>query len=74
MQVTQDKSRVNLYISKALSDDAKKFGINMSQTLERTLRADIAIKWQEQNQHKIEHYNKQVAVTGLPFDDEDLAV
>jgi post-segregation antitoxin (ccd killing protein) len=74
MQVTQDKSRVNLYISKTLSDDAKKFGINMSQTLERTLRADIAIKWQQKNQHKIEHYNKQVVMSGLPFDDEDLAV
>jgi post-segregation antitoxin (ccd killing protein) len=74
MQTTQDKSRVNLYISKSLSDDAKKLGINMSQTLERTLRADIAKKWQEVNKSKIERYNQYVASNGLPFDDEDMAI
>jgi len=52
MQTMQDKSRVNLYISKSLSDDAKKLGINMSQTLEQTLRADIATKWKEVNKSK----------------------
>lgn len=74
MQSTQDKSRVNLYISKSLSDDAKKLGINMSQTLERTLRVDIAKQWQEVNKTKIAHYNEHVASNGLPFDDDDLAV
>ncbi|WP_339724624.1 type II toxin-antitoxin system CcdA family antitoxin [uncultured Paraglaciecola sp.] len=74
MQATQDKSRVNLYISKSLSDDAKKLGINMSQTLERTLRADIAKKWQEVNKSKIERYNQHIADNGLPFDDEDMAI
>lgn len=74
MQATQDKSRVNLYISKSLSDDAKKLGINMSQTLERTLRADIAKKWQEVNKTKIERYNQHIADNGLPFDDEDMAM
>lgn len=70
----QDKSRVNLYILKSLSDDAKKFGINMSQTLERTLRADIAKKWKEVNKDKIEGYNQQVSNNGLPFDDDDMAM
>lgn len=74
MQTTQDKSRVNLYISKSLSDDAKKLGINMSQSLERTLRAEIARKWQEVNKSKIERYNQHVASNGLPFDDEDMAI
>tara|TARA_R110002153_G_scaffold10418_1_gene41132 strand:- start:6894 stop:7109 length:216 start_codon:yes stop_codon:yes gene_type:complete len=70
----QDKSRVNLYISKSLSDDAKKLGINMSQTLERALRADIAKKWKEVNKDKIEGYNQQVSNNGLPFDDDDMAM
>jgi post-segregation antitoxin (ccd killing protein) len=74
MQTTQDKSRVNLYISKSLSDDAKKLGINMSQTLERTLRADITKKWQEVNKGKIERYNQHIADNGLPFDDEDMVI
>jgi post-segregation antitoxin (ccd killing protein) len=74
MQTTQDKSRVNLYISKSLSDEAKKLGINMSQTLERTLRADIAQKWEELNRSKIVRYNQHVASIGLPFDDEDMAI
>ncbi|WP_133471308.1 type II toxin-antitoxin system CcdA family antitoxin [Paraglaciecola marina] len=74
MQTTQDKSRVNLYIAKSLSDDAKKLGINMSQSLERTLRAEIARKWQEVNKSKIERYNQHVASNGLPFDDEDMAI
>ena len=74
MQTVQDKSRVNLYISKSLSDDAKRLGINMSQTLERTLRADIAKKWEEANKTKIERYNDHIASSGLPFDDDDLAV
>ena len=69
MQTVQDKSRVNLYISKSLSDDAKRLGINMSQTLERTLRADIAKKWEEANKTKIERYNAHIASSGLPFDD-----
>jgi post-segregation antitoxin (ccd killing protein) len=74
MQTSQDKSRVNLYISKSLSDDAKKLGINMSQTLERTLRADIAQKWEELNRSKIVRYNQHVASNSLPFDDEDMAI
>ena len=74
MQTTQHKSRVNLYISKSLSDDAKKLGINMSQTLERTLRADIAQKWEELNRSKIVRYNQHVASNGLPFDDEDMTI
>lgn len=74
MQAVKDKSRVNLYISKSLSEDAKRLGINMSQTLERTLRADIAEKWKEQNRSKIERYNSHVANNGLPFDDDDVAV
>ena len=74
MQTSQDKSRVNLYISKSLSDDAKKLGINMSQTLERTLRADIAQKWEELNRSKTVRYNQHVTSNSLPFDDEDMAI
>ena len=74
MGVLKKKSRVNLYVSKTLSEDAKKLGINMSQSLERALKLDIAEKWQEQNQSKIDKYNKHSASNGLPFDDDDLAI
>ena len=74
MGAVKEKSRVNLYVSKTLSEDAKKLGINMSQTLERALKADIAEKWQQQNQSKIDKYNNHIVSNGLPFDDDDLAI
>jgi post-segregation antitoxin (ccd killing protein) len=46
----------------------------MSQTLERTLRADIAQKWEELNRSKIVRYNQHVTSNSLPFDDEDMAI
>ena len=74
MGALKEKSRVNLYVSTKLSLDAKKLGINMSQTLERALKVDIAEKWQQQNQSKIDKYNNHVVSNGLPFDDDDLAI
>ena len=74
MGTVNEKSRVNLYVSKTLSEDAKKLGINMSQTLERALKASIAEKWQQHNQSKIDKYNNHIVSNGLPFDDDDLAI
>jgi post-segregation antitoxin (ccd killing protein) len=74
MGTIKEKSRVNLYVSKSLSDDAKRLGINMSQSLERALKSEIAQKWQQQNQSKIDIYNSHILSDGLPFDDDDLAV
>jgi post-segregation antitoxin (ccd killing protein) len=71
--MNKKKARVNLYISKSLSDDAKRLGINMSSLLESALKKDIAEKWQLQNQPKIDAYN-QLIEGDLPFDDDDLAL
>ncbi|MBU3001860.1 type II toxin-antitoxin system CcdA family antitoxin [Paraglaciecola arctica] len=54
IQTVQDKSRVNLSISRSLSDGANRLGVNKSPTLERTLRAEISQKWEEANKTKIE--------------------
>jgi post-segregation antitoxin (ccd killing protein) len=74
MGTAKEKSRVNLYVSKSLSEDAKRLGINMSKSLESALKIDIAKKWQQQNQSKIDIYNRHIASDNLPFDDDDLAV
>lgn len=57
IQTVQDKSRVNLSISRSLSDGANRLGVNKSSTLERTLRAEISKKWEEANKTKIERYH-----------------
>ena len=74
MAALKEKSRVNLYVSKTVSEDAKKLGINMSQSLERALKIEISERWQQQNQLKIDKYNKHIVSKGLPYDDDDLAI
>ena len=69
----REKVRVNVYIDKALTLDAKKSGINLSNSLEGALRLELAQKWQEQNREKIQNYNQHIASSGLPYDDEDIS-
>ena len=74
MGTTSEKVRVNVYVDKALTNDAKKLGINLSSSLEKALKTELAEKWKENNREKIARYNQFVASKGLPFDDDDLCV
>ena len=70
MGTTSEKVRVNVYVNKALTNDAKKLGINLSSSLEKALKTELAEKWKENNREKIARYNQFIASQGLPFDDD----
>jgi antitoxin CcdA len=70
------KRAVNLFVDTELLDHARRLRINMSETLERhlraTVRADLERRWLEQNRSAIEAYNSRVARLGLLSDDAGL--
>ena len=74
MGSAKDKVRVNVYLDKTLTNDAKRLGINLSNRLESALRAELAEKWKEKNKVKIGIYNQHIASEGLPFSDDDLCI
>lgn len=74
MGTTKEKVRVNVYLDKTVTEDAKRLGINLSNSLEIALKSEIETKWKEHNKQKIETYNKYIASNGLPFDDENLCI
>lgn len=74
MGTTKEKVRVNVYIDKTVTEDAKRLGINLSNSLETALKAELETKWKERNKQKIEKYNQYISSNGLPFDDGDLCI
>jgi post-segregation antitoxin (ccd killing protein) len=74
MGSAKDKVRVNVYLDKTLTNDAKRLGINLSNSLECALKSELAEKWKEKNREKITIYNQQIASEGLPFNDDDLCI
>lgn len=74
MGTAKEKVRVNVYLDKTATEDAKRLGINLSNSLEIALKSEIETKWKERNKQKIETYNKYIASDGLPFEDEDLCI
>lgn len=74
MGSAKDKVRVNVYLDKTLTNDAKRLGINLSKSLECALKSELAKKWKEKNREKITIYNQQIASEGLPFSDDDLCI
>lgn len=74
MGTVKEKVRVNVYLDKTLTRDAKLLGINLSNSLECALKLELAEKWKERNREKIASYNQYVASDGLPFDDDDLCI
>lgn len=61
---TNEKSPVNLRIRTSLKNRAKKLGVNLSQTLERSLEDEIRrreqLEWLESNRQAIEAYNRRI--------------
>jgi post-segregation antitoxin (ccd killing protein) len=74
MGTSKEKVRVNVYLDKTVTEDAKRLGINLSNSLEIALKAELETKWKEHNKQKIEQYNRYISSDGLPFDDADLCI
>jgi antitoxin CcdA len=70
------KRAVNLFVDADLLDEARRLGINMSDTLERRLRALVKAererRWIEENRGALEAYNRRVARHGLLSDSAGL--
>jgi post-segregation antitoxin (ccd killing protein) len=74
MGTAKEKVRVNVYLDKTVTEDAKRLGINLSNSLEIALKSELETKWKERNKQKIETCNQYIACDGLPFDDGDLCI
>ncbi|GAC27322.1 type II toxin-antitoxin system CcdA family antitoxin [Brumicola pallidula] len=74
MGTAKEKVRVNVYLDKTVTEDAKRLGINLSNSLEIALKSELETKWKERNKQKTETYNQYIASDGLPFDDCDLCI
>lgn len=65
---TEEKSPVNLRIRTSLKKKAKHLGVNLSQTLERSLEEEISrreqLEWTEANRQAIEAYNRRIDERG----------
>ncbi|MBI5861113.1 MAG: type II toxin-antitoxin system CcdA family antitoxin [Rhodocyclales bacterium] len=65
----QPKKAANLTISTELLEAAKGYKINLSQTLETALAAELKkcreAEWLEQNREAIEAYNQHIEKRGL---------
>jgi antitoxin CcdA len=70
------KRAVNLFVDTDLLDAARRLHINLSETLERRLRAIVRAeqeaRWLEENRAAIEAYNQRVAQQGLLSDEAGL--
>ena len=70
------KRAVNLFVDTDLLDAARRLDINLSETLERRLRAIVRAeqekRWLEENRAAIEAYNQRVAQHGLLSDEAGL--
>ena len=70
------KRAVNLFVDTELLDEAKRLGINVSETLERRLRSIVKAErervWIEENRPALEAYNRRVAQHGLLSDSAGL--
>lgn len=64
----EEKTPVNLRIPAALKEKARALGVNLSQTLEKTLEKEIRRReraaWLEKNQAAIEAHNQRIEARG----------
>jgi len=65
---SEEKSPVYLWIRTALKSKAETLGVNLSQTLEKSLEAEIRrreqLEWLEANRQAIEAYNRRINERG----------
>jgi antitoxin CcdA len=67
------KRAVNVSIRADLLEEAKALGTNISAVVERALedehREKRRAKWQAENRHAMESWNRWVEDNGIPFED-----
>jgi antitoxin CcdA len=67
-----NKRATNLTIDPVLLDEARKLGINLSATLEASLRDAVRLRkvtqWRQQNEAAIQSSNEWVEKHGLPLE------
>ncbi len=65
------KRAINLSLNAKVLDVARGLGLNISQTVDELLAAEVERlywqRWNEDNQAAIAHYNERVAKEGLPL-------
>jgi len=65
------KRATNLSLNAKVLDAARDLGMNVSQTVDALLAAEVQKRywerWNEENKDAIEHYNKRVEREGLPL-------
>ena len=65
------KKATNLSLNSKVLEEARKMGINISQTVDALLSNEIQRRywerWNEQNKDAIDAYNARVAAHGLPL-------
>ncbi len=70
------KRAVNVFVDTELIDEARRMRINLSETLERRLRALVRVeqekRWLEENRTAIDAYNARVEEHGLLSDEAAL--
>jgi antitoxin CcdA len=66
---TPKKRAVNVFVDAELIDEARRLRINLSETLERRLRAILKVeherRWREENRAAIESINSFIEANGL---------
>ncbi len=65
------KRAINLSLNAKVIDTARALGMNISQTVDQLLAAEVERlywqRWNEGNQKAIAHYNARIAKEGLPL-------
>jgi antitoxin CcdA len=65
------KRAINLSLNAKVLDAARDLGMNVSQTVDALLVAEVRRRywerWNEENKPAIEHYNKRIEREGLPL-------
>jgi antitoxin CcdA len=65
------KRPTNLSLNAKVLDMARELGMNLSQTVDELLAAEVQrrywARWNEDNREAIEHYNERIEREGLPL-------
>ncbi|RZU03143.1 type II toxin-antitoxin system CcdA family antitoxin [Rivibacter subsaxonicus] len=69
--VEATKRPTNLSLNAKVLDMARELGMNLSQTVDELLAAEVQrrywARWNEDNREAIEHYNARIEREGLPL-------
>lgn len=73
IKLDSPKRATNVSLSADLVDDAKRFGINISEACQTGLAAEVKkareTAWKAENRESIESWNAYIRKNGLPLED-----